>query len=141
MILELFLIYPLFIIYISDYLWYYFILSFNFFILIKLIKLIFNYFQQSLYKSFKFHFILYFDYFVLTIWNAKSISNHLQQSDLPDSMISRMKGNCSRDRRTTKWSRNEISNVRDRDDYKRILDSQGCFICAAVSQLSGTSCT
>lgn len=72
--------------------------------------------------------------------NRNRISNHLQQSDLPDSMIFRMKGNCSLDRRTTKLSRNEISNVRDRNDYKRILDFQSCFICAAVSQLSGTSC-
>lgn len=39
-----------------------------------------------------------------------------------------MKGNCSRDKHTTKSSRNEISNVRDRNDYKRILDFQGCFI-------------
>lgn len=30
--------------------------------------------------------------------NRNRISNHLQQSDLPDSMISTMKGNCSRDR-------------------------------------------
>lgn len=40
--------------------------------------------------------------------NRNRISNHLQQSDLPDSMISRMKGNCSRDRHSRGGTRYQM---------------------------------